>query len=516
MRATAGMTRKQCNDFYDIVMSQKDLDLCRVLIKTDLFFLLSRALGRWDVNHDWLFDRIREVEANPNGYLDLWAREHYKSTIITFALTIQDILCDPELTIAIFSLNRPIAKKFLSQVKKEFEDNNLLKACFPDVLYENPTKQAPTWSLDDGLIVKRQSNPRDPTLSAWGLVESMPTGSHFNIRIYDDIIDERNVGNPEMIEKATKAWALSLNLGSANICKRYGIADIERYAGTRYSYNDPYREIIKRGVAKLRLHPGTDTGKMDGKPILWTPEFMLKKWVGMGSYVFSCQILQDPLADAAQNFKLDWLRRYERNQVEGNKYLLCDPAGEKKKDNDYTVMVVICLASDMNYYLVDGIRDRLNLTERTDAMFRLHRKWKPLKTGYEKYGKDSDIEHIKDVQGQQRYRFEIMELGGPTPKNDRIRKLVPSFENHRFYLPWVLPYIDSKGVERDFMIQFLDEEYSEFPFATHDDMFDCMARILHPELKATFPKDTDMTKNDIREMEQRNASPAMRAAQYGR
>jgi len=53
------------------------------------------------------------VQAAPNGYLDLWGREHGKSSLITFGLTIQDILNDPEITVGIFSYSRPIAKAFL-------------------------------------------------------------------------------------------------------------------------------------------------------------------------------------------------------------------------------------------------------------------------------------------------------------------------------------------------------------------------------------------------------------------
>ena len=87
--------------------------IMRHLCKDDLFYLLTRGLSRIDINRDWLFERCEEVQNCPDGYIDLWAREHYKSTIITYGKTIQDILNNPEITVGIFSHTKPIAKAFL-------------------------------------------------------------------------------------------------------------------------------------------------------------------------------------------------------------------------------------------------------------------------------------------------------------------------------------------------------------------------------------------------------------------
>jgi len=488
-------TIEQAQDFYTAFLKkaekQGDTQLrlaMRELAQRDLFFLIYRILNRRDICHPWLFARCKEVQENPNGYLDLWAREHYKTTIITFGLTIQDILNDPDITFGIFAFSRPAAKGFLRQIKWEMEANQVLKDLFPEIFFQDPHKQSPKWSEDDGLVVKRQTNPKESTIEAWGLIDAMPTAKHFKIRLYDDIITERQVTNPEMIRKVTQAWELSLNLGSQQICKRYKQGNIERYAGTRYHFNDPYREIIARGVAKPRIYPGTDTGKVDGKSIFWPQEILEKKRRDMGPYVFGCQILQDPKADQAQGFKAEWIKNWRPEKWEGmNRYLLCDPAGEKKKENDYTVILVIGLGEDQNYYLIDGFRDRLNLTERTNKLFEFHRTYRPVATGYEKYGKDSDIEHIQYIQGKENYRFHVTELGGPMPKNDRIRKLIPIFEQGRFYIPDHLHFVDYQKAQRDLISEFVEEEFLAFPVGMHDDILDCMARIVHEELHAAFP-----------------------------
>ena len=455
----------------------------------DLFYLLVYILNRSDVDNDWLYDRCVDVQYNPNGYLDLWAREHYKSTIITFGKTIQDIINDPEILIAIFSLTRPIAKGFLFQIKTELEDNQSLIELYPDVFYEDPKKNSRRWSLDDGIVVKRKGNAKESTVEAWGLVDAMPTSRHYQIRVYDDIIDEKHVTNPDIVKKAIKAWELSLSLGSTKKLKAYKSINIERYAGTRYHMNDPYKEIMKRNAAIPRLHPGTSNGKPEGNPVLWDRDFMEEKRKKMGSYTFGCQILLNPTADQVQGFKIEWVQYWlPKNWTQFNRYLICDPAGEKKKENDYTVMLVIGLGADQNYYLIDGLRDRLNLTERAKAYIRFHRMYSPLASGYEKYGKDSDKEHIEYVMDEQNYRFEITPLGGPTPKLDRIRKLVPDYEFGRWYLPVRCPFIDYEKKQHDLTQEFVNDELIDFPVASHDDILDCMARIKDEDLGAVFPE----------------------------
>ena len=423
--------------------------------------------------------RCREIQASPDGYLDLWAREHYKSTIITFALTIQNILNNPDLTIGIFSHTRPIAKAFLKQIKREFETNDKLKQNFDDILYDNPQKDSPKWSEDEGIIVKRKSNPKEATIEAWGVVDGQPTSKHFDVLVYDDVVTKESVSTPEMIKKTTDSLALSYNLGS------HGGA--RRFIGTRYHFNDTYREVIDRGTAKSRIYAATKDGKVEGEPVFLTREKLAEKRADMGPYVFGCQMLQNPIADQTQGFKLEWLKYAAASTRGHNLVILVDAASAKKKLSDYTAMWCIGLGPDRKVYVHDMLRDRLSLTERGTTLMNWHRKWKPMAVGYEQYGMMGDIEHIQYLQNQENYRFDITSLGGTMPKVDRIRRLIPWFEQGRIYLHPKLTKTNYEGREVDLTKAFVEEEYLAFPVAVHDDMLDALARFLDEDLPIAWP-----------------------------
>ena len=473
------MSRKEALSLYQEVKTPEDM---RAMLAGDLFFLMLVGLGRTDMNNDFLFSRCREVQANPDGHLDLWAREHYKSTIITVGKTIQDVLCDPEITVGIFSHSRPIAKAFLRQIKREFEGNALLQELFPHI--RPPAKgEKRTWSEDEGIIVQRRSNPKEATIEAWGLVDGQPIGKHFVLLIYDDVVTPESVTTPEMISKTTDAWRVSLNLGAHG--------GRRRMIGTRYHAADTYSVILEQGSVQPRIYPATADGTYDGEPVFLSRSVLAEKRRDMGPFVFACQMLQDPLADKAQGFDADWFRKLPGDAPDASRmncYIVVDPASAKKRDSDYTSMWVVGLNTDGNYYVLDGVHDRLNLAERARALFDLHRKWRPLHVGYERYGMQADIDFMHMEMERQNYRFPILELGGQMPKPDRIRRLVPVFEQGRIFFPARLMKMRQDSTAYDLTDEFYRLEYLTFPVSSHDDMLDCLSRILDPALGVFFPK----------------------------
>ncbi len=434
-------------EYYDLLDYLAELDEetrfkeTIVLAKNDLFFMLWHLCGRDHLEHQWLLERCKEVQAAPNGYLDLWSREHCKSSLITFGKTIQDILIDPEVTFGIFSHTRPIAKSFLRQIMRELENNQRLKQLFPDILYENPRKQSPKWSEDEGLLVKRKGNPAECTVEAWGLVDGMPTGRHFKVRVYDDVVTMASVTSKEQIDKTTEAWEMSDNLGV--------MGGASRMIGTRYAVWDSYSTILERGAAIPRIYPATDNGRMDGAPVLFTQTEWERRLKTQSRQSVASQLLQNPLADEDATFKVEWLKPFEVMPAVMNVAIMCDPSKGVSENSDNTAMAVIGVDMQGNKYLLDGYCHRMKLNERWERLRDLYEKWERLiaphgrvEVGYERYGMQTDDEYFTERMKYEKCLFSITELGwtkegtkGEQGKRQRVERLEPDFRNGRFYLP---------------------------------------------------------------------------------
>jgi len=464
-------------------------DMVRAITADDLFFLLYFVLDFKEVNDPFVLARIYEVQKDNDKVIDLWPRGHFKSSIKTYAYPIWRLIKNPEERVVLFSNTKALSIGHMRRIKTTLETNELLINSHPDIFYAKPSSQAEKWSEEVGLYVKRRRNYQEASIEAWGLVDFLPTGKHFTLLIYDDIIDARNVNTQSQIEKATFYFGMSLNLVSS----RWEMS----ISGTRYSLKDSYSDIMKKKKIKVREYAAEvdELGhrKRGGKPVMMTREELEDRHDNMGSYIYSSQILQHPVAESSQKFNRTWLRFYTYNEKKPIMYyyILVDPATKKRKESDYTVMMVVGTDGRRRYWLIDMVRDKLDLGERWNALSGLVKDWGVTEVGYEQYGAQADVEFMERMMMESGIFFTITELGGQTAKEDRIKKLVPDFQRGRWMIPDSLIYKSVEKESRDIIVDFIDEFENWVPGRNvgHDDMLDCMARIYELKMNVIFPNE---------------------------
>ena len=438
----------------------------RDLARTDLFFLLVYVLRRSDANSEFVFDRCREVQAAPDNHIDLWARGHYKSSIITFAYTIMEILNDPELTFGIFSFNRPIAKQFLRQIKTEFETNELLKWAFDDILYENPKSESLKWSEDEGIVVKRKSNPKEATVEAWGLVDGQPTSKHFKRMVYDDVVTDSSVTTPEQIKKTTLAFSLSRNLVS--------MGAKTRVIGTRYNYFDTYDDLMKRGF-KARRYQATKDGEIGGEPWMLTREQVQTKLLEMGSATFSSQMMQEPRLEADAFFRPDMLKRYVSAPPREQLNIYCASDFATGRGDDYTVHGVVGVDADDNIYVLDVWRSKSTSDVWIAKALDIAAEWKP-----QLWGMPNDLIYksiapaLRKAMLERRVYFGIEEMteSGLGDKTKKARGIQARAGIGKLWLP---APAGTDGYTPPDWLADLDPELIMFPLGKHDDQVDVLS-----------------------------------------
>lgn len=393
-------------------VAEKKLDSVgayRQLIKDDLFFIAYFVAG-WDDgkssgNKPFIVNQCRLIEEGPQtGTVDVWSREHGKSACITIAGTVKRIVNDPESTTAIFSFKKPAAEKFLDSIRKILE-LPIMVQCFPDILYSNPSSMSPSWSLQGGIRVNRNNTTRrEHTVEAFGLVEGMPIGGHFDHRIYDDVETDDMAQNPDQLDLCYKKLMMSRALG------REG--GTERIIGTYYSHCGVLvklqntKDIFGNDKYQLRVYPATHDGTLNGEPVFFSQGYLDDKKIDQDS--FSTQYLCNPTPSHEIKLMFDQFRPIEPQFLPKKriKFVIVDPAGDdtvqKGNNNDSWAMVCVSVnpqkdeLGNSQVYLEDIISDQMGLSEAIDAACQLYmRNGRIQQIGVEKVANDTTYEHIR-------------------------------------------------------------------------------------------------------------------------
>ena len=363
--------------------------------------------------------------------------------------------------------------------------NPLHKLVFPDSELDKSTK------AKDYFLTTKRGQYLGVTVRGGG------TGFPSRLFIIDDPFKSRAEAESETFRQHVKDWYRS-------VCyTRLAENSILVIMHTRWHNDDLAGWLLKEHahenwkIINLPALAEEDDllGRKVGEPLVperFSAAELDKKRVAVGSRDWVALYQQRPTEQGGSVFKHNWLRHYDSKTVSKavwamNRYLLIDPARTQKKTSDYTAMLVIGLHVDGNYYLLDAVYDRLTLKQRAEKVIELHRKWKPVATGYKKTGFEQDIEYLDELQNNENYRFVVYPLLEKGAKEARIERLAPDFENGRVWLPETLWKTNSAGEVKDVIHQFVEEEYKSFPAGVHDDFFDCLSAI--KDVNAKWPRE---------------------------
>lgn len=445
----------------------EQLKFAAEMSRKSLHFLCHQFLGYtlWDAVHDDVEVMLRKPSQRKCIVLP---RDHSKSTFVTIAWTIQQILRNPNVRVLIANGVWDQSRKFLAEIKAQLE-NSQLKYLFGDF-------QSARWNSDD-IIVKQRTKPqKEPTVFTTG-VEAESTGSRADIIIADDLMGEQNYKTPEQREKVKKFRRSLVNLLEPggimiDIMTRWHLDDTftEIMEKERKFYDVMVRKVVEDG--KL-IYPKKFSKRFDPKrkEFVPVPEENCLDYVDYLKQTkpadeFASQFLNEPISMENQVFKEGmfkyWNERPERLFVA----MTCDLAISQVAGSDWTALKVLGMDDKRRLYVLDYLRGHWGPHDTVKNIFDMQEKWKPIVFGMEVNGFQRTYKLAVEDEMRRRNRyFSIAEIkNGPDKSKEwRIKKLEPFYRNGMVYhAAWM------KGKE-------LEMELLTFPKGRHDDLIDAMA-----------------------------------------
>lgn len=440
------------------------IDQVRDACKNSLHFLCTQMLGfeDWDKVHD---DIEKFLNRKSRKKMILIPRGHLKTSVVTKAFSIQQVLRNPNVRILIANQVWDKAREMLYEIKQMFTDKSDLPKLFGNFVSDR-------WREDDIVVRQRTKALAAPTIGTSG-VEAELTSSHYDIIILDDLQGLQNYQTSEQREKVKRYYRSMMDLLEPGgllivIGTRWHLDDLYQYVIDEESeyFDITVRKVVENGHI---IFPKKYNKKFDPLTKSWVPsatptlDFIdyLKK---RPSEEFASQYMNDPIDAENAIFKKEHFKYYERRPERLFVAMTMDPAISEKQTADYFAINVSGMDEKYNIYILDTLKGRWNVSEAINNIFLMYEKWHPSAIGMESITFQKAIKAwLENAMRERGVHFPVSELrrSNNESKDFRIKALEPFYrEGKVFHAPWM---------------KSLEDELMQFPKGKHDDEIDALA-----------------------------------------
>lgn len=424
--------------------------------KENFYFFCRYILGTMEgfdlieeVPHHWMCDCAQNWVKQKK--LILLPRDTFKTTVFVVAYAIWRMINNPEISILLSSDKALNSEQSLSAIKDVLERHKLFRACYGNLVGDR------SWSERQIIISTRTGSKRSPTVMVTG-ADSEKVGMHFDLIMFDDPHNRKNISTPEQILKIINYYqtlypCLDSLTGQMQI------------TATRWHHQDVHNHILthEAGDWDVYIKAAEWVDEVTGEehnfyPNRLTKDFLNKRKKELTSYFYSCQYLNSPTDDENSTFKKEYFHAFtfdrdfiyvpQKDKLNDLKiprssltfFTLCDPAGRgsltEQRRLDYTGQIVFGVDARLNWYIFEAYRKRgLQPSDIIADHIRLQNIYNPevmgiesityqgqIKAGLElEFNKHAIYQPIRDLEHNGRAKF------------NRIKGLQPMYKAGKIY-----------------------------------------------------------------------------------
>jgi phage terminase large subunit-like protein len=344
-------------------------------------------------------------------------------------------------------------KNMRKNLEFRYENSDFLKKYMPAKGPDNPVGTEFTdirWkfvNLDGNVFIVKGYGAKT------GVRGSKEMGKRPRLAVLDDLISDDDARSPTVIA------AVEDTIYKAVDHALHPQRNMIIWSGTPFNAKDPLYKAVESGAWRVNVYPVcnqypcAEEDFVGAWPDRFPYSFVKKKFdtaMKVGKVdTFNQELMLRIMSDEdrlIQDGEISWYRKKNVMQFKSNFnfYITTDFATSEKQAADFSVISVWAYNYNGDWYWVDGICKRQDMSANLIDLFELVSKWRPMGVGIEVSGQQSGfIPWIQDMMIQKNIFFVMTSENNSTKpgirpntnKMQRFNTVVPLFKLHKIYFP---------------------------------------------------------------------------------